>query len=232
MISMRFLLPKLALLSLLLLAACGDDSVTSSEPGATVSPKAGSSYTYMKVRTDSNSVKVPGWDTTYAQSVISTGNSYRGKSNLVMFRDDSTDLFVSYESNGDYAMLPKTDDTTVQWVIYPAGSRTRFTLPSVDTTVENPFGGTWQISERGSIVHGGTATITVPAGTFATHRLVQSSVFSLGSGASKLSTTSTDTIYYAPSIGWVVKVVGRTESNDPQFPAEGTEEVLTSYTLK
>jgi hypothetical protein len=232
MTSIRIALPKLVLLPLLLLAACGDDSVTSNEPGATIAPKAGSSYTFMKVRTDSNSVKVPGWDTTYSQSVVSTGNSFRGKSNLVMFHEDSTDIFVSYESNGDYSMLPKTDDTTVAWITYPAGSRTRFTLPSVDTTVENPFGGTWQISSSGSIVHGGTATITVPAGTFRTHRLVQTSVFSLGSGASKLTTTSSDTIYYAPSIGWVVKVVGRTESSDALFPAEGTEEVLRSYSLK
>jgi hypothetical protein len=184
MTSIRIPLPKLVLLPLLLLAACGDDSVTSNEPGATIAPKAGSSYTFMKVRTDSNSVKVPGWD------------------------------------------------TTVAWITYPAGSRTRFTLPSVDTTVENPFGGTWQISSSGSIVHGGTATITVPAGTFRTHRLVQTSIFSLGSGASKLTTTSSDTIYYAPSIGWVVKVVGRTESSDALFPAEGTEEVLRSYSLK
>lgn len=118
-----------------LISGCKSDSTTSTDSGA-VTPKAGSSYTYAQHYKDSTNTGVTENDSIIIATVISSGLTFQGKSNVITLHDGNGADTLRYvmESNGDVsvyranftanvAAAPISFANPTPWMTLPFGSK-------------------------------------------------------------------------------------------------------------
>lgn len=112
--------------------ACESETDSDGTPSTTVTPKAGTTYTYAKQQRDSVSGESPTTtDSIVVATVISSGTTFEGKSNVISLDDDGDTLRYVMESNGDVSIYLKElftygDFTFISpepWLKYPLGSK-------------------------------------------------------------------------------------------------------------
>ena len=222
------------------------------DPGTTptaVTPKAGTSYTYAKQQRDSVSGEAPTTkDSLVIATVISSGTTFEGKSNVISLDDDGDTMRYVMESNGDVSIYRKElftygDFTYVSpqpWLKYPIGSKlSGVILFEADTTMmvqtfpvpvhivaKANYLGTEELKKDGNaFADGGKAEIVV-------------TVTGSLSGVS-VKVTGTQTVSFDPKIGGYfrlsdyfeipdVKVLGQTFL---QGNTSLTTKILTSFSL-
>ena len=228
--TVRFSIP-IVLVLVVILGGCTESPL---DPGPTRTPGVGSWYAYSRVDTDSSRTAIPRTESRDTLTVTSTGNTFDGRSNLHLLESSRRHIYLSYEPNADVLSIsPEGCDCLLNWIPYVIGSKKTTTLPGRDTVLSS---GTqhWTITEV--MRHDGTESITVPAGTFDTHKLTLTSTSKVVGPAMTATAVTTTTYYFAPSIGYLAKVVRREESfmNTNTVPtiASGSEQVLLGYEVK
>ena len=190
--------------------------------GAWIVPSVGTSYVYSdSVESPNGSVdgsSLEGFDTA---TVLRTGQFFGGKSNVIELFDQNEGglQFYNYESNGDISEDDSntTDSAgrivkTLAWDTYPTGRKQTIVVnPAVDTIED---GERFISSDVREFI--GTENITTPAGNFITLHIRETSIND-GVAPNNSSGTFTDTssydVWFAPSIGYFVKVTDRDINN-------------------
>lgn len=166
---------------------------------------------------------------------------------------------MHYEANGDVKLFqpaitfPNDDfpappgvpfpniSIPARWVLFGFTSKSQVTIPSYDTTVNITFSGfpiSLNVKATGTTSYIGTEDLMIGGEKVATQKglltvNMQLSAALLFSGSFK----TTDTVWFAPKLGMIVKDDAITTSVLPaQFGPSGivggTHSVLTSYTIK
>jgi hypothetical protein len=234
-----FLLPFL-LLSMLIGGCTGTPTDAASDPPRR--PGVGSWYAYSRVETDSTLAGTTGIESLDTLTVISTGNSFRGKSDLHMLessRDESYPIrvYLGYQSNDDVmSIIGDTCSCWENWIPFTIGTKQTTTLPKKDTTLfQQTYNSAHHLITE-VVRYDSTVSVTVLAGTFDTHRLTLLRTQTVKLRDRILTVASTTAYYFDTSIGYLVKVVTRIESTLDTLPgslrATESEQVLTAYELK
>src|SRR5689334_10460165 len=97
---------SLAFVAGIVISGCCSSTTFTPPPPTNFTPKSGSTDTYHKHEIDSSAAqgKTTG-DSTIVAVVVSSGTSFRGKSNVVTVYDDYDTLRYSIESNGDVSVF-------------------------------------------------------------------------------------------------------------------------------
>jgi hypothetical protein len=119
---------------------CSNNSTTSAPPTTLTVPKAGSMFVVHAYNIDSSSRMIDSTQYYDTLSVIATGISYKGKTNVMQLRTPTSgrDIYQNFESNGD---ISRYDPGSVSpgalsgWVTYPVGSKGKTMFNTYDTTI-------------------------------------------------------------------------------------------------
>jgi hypothetical protein len=200
----------LAPLLLLLCIGCSDSDTTTgpgNNPnlGVGVAPKAGSWFRFTSIDLDSNGVPIVGSNGWEIDSIIQSGLTVFGKSNVVMIRSSTigggagSEAYFCYESNGDVSMLiPEATDTT--WKTVPFGSK----IPRITHLDSVIFGEPY--SKDDTLLYLGTETLTVRAVPLTASK-VKMSVYEKASLFGSPFDTYTNTILsFSSSIGYFIHI--------------------------
>jgi len=220
----------LVLLSLLVLAfsvtGCPNSGTNTNPPptlGSTQQPKTGSTYTYTSITIDANG-NPTGSPHTLVDSVVQTGMSYSGKSNVTQVYETDvqgsyTVIYYNYESNGDISINFPNAAPLPPWLTLSVHSSGVTVQTLSDTTV-----GGVRIVEGDSIINTGTFTYNINGTALAASKLKM--VVFVQTTAGKTSSISQPPFYFAfaPLIGYFTELI-ITGSN-------GTDQKLVSYKLK
>jgi hypothetical protein len=230
--NIHYLLPFLLLP--MLIGGC-TSTPTESPSDPTRRPGVGSWYAYSRMATDANNIPT-GTAILDTLTVVSTGQSYKGRSDLHRLESRMRALYVGYESNNDVVSRDDTCECWGNWIPYTVGTRERRTLPTKDTVLFAQTAGAYHHTITEVIEHQGIESVTVPAGTFQAHRLKLVRTESGAKSTGTVTITTTTTYYFAPTIGYLVKTVVRDETRSSTQPgiitAFGSEQVLTAYEVK
>ena len=203
-------------------------SIPKIQLGSTQQPKVGSTFTFDSDSLDSNGIPTIGYASTPIDSVIQTGMSYSGKSNVMQvyetgFQGNSKDIYYNYESNGDISVNFPNAEPLPLWLNLPIHS----TGATVQTLVDS-MNGNVHIVEGDSVVNVGIFNTTVngkvlPTVEFKMTLFIQSTVAGVTSSSSVLTT------FYsiAPSIGYFTELLMPTNHS-----GNGSDQILISFKLK
>jgi hypothetical protein len=187
-------------------AGCSSDPASPDSTSADV-PKVGTSYTYQGVTYDSVGHVLQSRE--IISIIAETGVSYFGKSNLVKLVTDGRPSYMGYESTDDLAQLFYHSSNGVvldsAWVVYPFASRGSTPYPAWNGDAMGAAS-----SLTGSIDYVGTQQLTIGSETFDTRMVRIESDLTTGVAGSDpvLRNFRIDTIWYAPSIRYIVKQSG------------------------
>lgn len=227
--SLRFSL--LLLLPFLLVVGCGDD--TPADPGQAAviwtRPNAGSTFTYDGYEIDSNGVKIDGSGGSYTDSVLATGVSARGVSNLVrMTFMGIFQVLLDHRSNGDLAMTAEElGPIQTPWTVFPIGRKGTIVREAwSESTGDSSTGITTYYTPYTELTYLGAEQRVTPAGTFATHRVLMRTYDTTSAGDPYITN---DTSWYAPSIGTYVRQSRPADMVDSET---GRVIELQSYVMK
>ena len=233
---MKHLLLPITLLPFL--ASCSkDDPVTPNPPSTTyVKVIAGSSFTYEKYETDSTGAKVAGTSETITETVLQTDMTRNGKSGVFMVvNNDPTGpdtSYFAYESNNDISLELSFSQSELPplWVKMPVASGGSV-LSSNSVTVEHTPGFVSVLTDSVTVSQVGSQNITVKGSSIATTKMKMSMRLT-ATGAIKYSFTVDTYVYYAPSLGYYVKMESAARPDPAGGWIHGNAQVLTDYTLK
>jgi hypothetical protein len=224
-------------------------------------PSTGSIYNYDNYQTDSTGAKIDASETHTSRTILNTNATIEGKSGVVQFLDGSDTISMKYEGNGDVQLLqpgttfPNADfpapagfsfptiRVPARWVTFGFGSKAQQAVPGYDTTVfvtipTIPLPITVVIDATGNTTYLGTENFIVSGETIATQKaLLTVNIQFSAAGLLNGSTTTVDTVLFAPKLGMFVKDVAQTSAVLPaQFGTSGlqggTVSVMTGYAVK
>jgi hypothetical protein len=252
-------LPLLLLASAAIFIGCD----CGTEPGEPLihTPGSGSMFMFSNHQTDSLGNTIPATQTQTTRTILNTNATIAGKSGVVQFLEAGDTISMKYEANGDVQLLqPATTypnaafpapaglalpNVTVpaRWLLFGLGSKTPQTVPGYDTTVSVSMSGlplpiVVTVNATGNTAYIGTEDLVIAGETIPTQKalLTVNANFSaalLFSG----STTTVDTVWFAPKLGMFIRDEAKTSAQlPPQFgtsgPMGGKASVMTGYTMK
>lgn len=229
--------------------ACDSGNDTTNGGATIVTPKAGSTYTYTRHQRDSTSGQAPQTkDDTVVATVVSSGTSFEGKSNVITLVEAGGDT-IRYvmESNGDVSVYNQTFSyggfsftNPNPWVTFTFGSKNR-NVQAFDTTQTVSFGSfTVPLTIVGTVNYLGTEELGHGGDTLASGGMAELVVKTTGVViGDTITVTATRTISFDPSIGGYFHAVDNVIVPDiivfgqtvVQGSASLKEKVLLDYTL-
>jgi hypothetical protein len=223
------------------LNSCSKDDTTAPATNTTVTPKAGSSYTYSKHESDSTSGQpAVSTDSTIIALVISGGTSYQGKSNVVTLYDDFDTLRYQIESSNDVSIYRSTFGTQgflfvnpSPWLLLPFGSKsTGVQLFVFDTTVTIQ-GFPVPFHVVGTADYLGTDAITKNGSSFASGGQVKVTITITGNAlGTSINVVSAQTYSFDPTIGGYFHSTSNTSIPDVTVLGQHAVTGSTSSTTK
>ncbi len=229
--------PLLILLSMVIVSCKQSTSPTNTNTTTYVQPKTGSTFTFDEYSTDTTSgLPVPGTRDTAVRTVLQSGMSYMGKTNVSeivgvssMGNDTS---YINYEANNDISEYgPGPLDTISVWTILPVASKVANTQTTDTTavfsgvTVETKTSSTYSYVDQETMTVKGVSTNVV--------KIEWAFNLTVISGGVPVTQTLDEFFYYAPSLGILTKIlqpvqVGLFTSGQQQ----GGVSTLIDYSLK
>lgn len=221
---------------LVVLASCSDEAVNPG-PITVTQAKTGSSFTFDNYDTDTTSgAVIPESRDTSVHTVVSTGATFNGKSNVsklsMMSSRDTSEAYMNYETNGDISLYFPGFSSTVQWLNFPISSKTTFSAVLADTSCTF-VGTTFQTKITAENSYVGTETITVNGQALNAIKIKQSLKTKITSAGISEEESIDTYFYFALSLGYVVKVEKpATTTPGTDMKSEGSMSILLSYVLK
>ena len=206
-----------AVVATVFLSGCNSSTTTPPTTQTSVTPKAGSTFKYHLHETDTTSTGLTVTDTDVVDSVVASGISFQGKTNVIEYFEGPDTVYYEIESNGDvYRYTPTIGVGTFMltisnpWLLVPYGSKVTNDTLFRDTTTLTYSGfpisvpvsgvasylGTDQLSDSTGKAHsGGKAQIFV-------HAYVSELGQSLDAGVTQMNS-------FDPSIGTYFAATGQ-----------------------
>lgn len=195
-----------------------------SEP-RTVQPKVGSTYTYVHVRYDSLGRKIAGSEVFNIDTVIATGQSLYGKTQVMSItplRGSGYLAYFNFEPNGDISQYFQKSSV---WLTFPIQSHTLKSCTFLDTV----YRGIVHSVSKADLSFEGLDTMFIHDSSLTVAKIKWFGIFkSTASYGSKIDTII-GYYYFAPSIGYIAKQ--RTEESYVR-DVNPDEFILTKFTLK
>jgi len=214
-------------------------------PGKTIPPKAGSTFIFKSVQTDTLGVPIDSTIYYYKDSVAETGTLYQGKTNVTHFISIDTlhgftsDSYINYETNGDISTYVGGFGgfggvTLPPWRTYPVQSHTTTGAKIADTSLTLPGiplpvhfvgydtmtfigNGTYPVSGKIIPVFNAKEVLTITASA-----LIIS-----------MNVNTVTHIEFAPSLGYIVSQITDPTKIPAFIPSQGgSRNTLTAYILK
>jgi hypothetical protein len=232
-------------------AGCKYEPEQDLTPGKTVPPKAGSTFTFKNVQTDTTGKPIDSTITYTRDSVIETGVTFDNKTNVTHFISidiktgtvlTGSDFYYNYESNGDVSIntgvsgaggfLPGL--SLPDWITYPMQSHTTIGFKFLDTTVNIP-GVPLPIPIKGfdSIFFVNNGVYTGSGDKIPIFNSKNNTTFIATIFFAPLTVNNSTHISFAPSLGYnVSEITDPTIIPNGLFPSQGgNQKTLTAYTL-
>ena len=226
-------IPLLLLLSVVIVSCKQSTSPAGSNATTYVQPKTGSTFTFDQYATDTTTgLPVPGTRDTAVQTVVKTGMSYMGKTNvteIIAFSSIGNDTsYFNYETNNDISQYGQWPLTTISfWTILPVASKVANTV-TIDTTLADSSGDTTKINAASTSSYVDQETMTVKG--VPTNVIKIERVFSGGVPATPFLN---EFFYYAPSLGFVAENLLPVQAAPiGSGLQQGSVSTLIDYTLK
>ncbi|MEO5930274.1 MAG: hypothetical protein ABIR47_10115 [Candidatus Kapaibacterium sp.] len=227
------------------MAGCG---TTDPQAPLITTPKVGSGYTFENYQKDSTGHIDQSTKTVSTSSVTSVNTAVLGKTDVVRYMEGVDTMDLHFQANGDVDMrqpaliLPSPAlpyiNIPSRWVVLPYGSKALTTIPGMDTTISIPMIPLpIAVKATGNVVYIGTEDLKVGTNTVATQKALMTINVSFNALILNGTVVSTDTLWFAPKLGMIVKDDGLQQGN---LPAQlggngilgGTYRILTDFSLK
>lgn len=104
----------------------------------THAPKVGSTFTFNNIPVDTNGVASNDPPFISKDSVVETGITFEGKSNVMHILEVTPYLkesYINFESNGDISIYDADFHYTAGWITYPVQTQKTIVLKPFDTTI-------------------------------------------------------------------------------------------------
>jgi hypothetical protein len=217
-------------------------------PGKTIAPKAGSTYTFKNTTIDTNGVTIESSAYFTTDSVVETGISYMGKSNVThvvttnLSSGVQSDSYLNFEPNGDVSFYSGGGagfgfggGSIPDWTLFGAQSHTVTHFNIADTSVDLLGNGTLiHIVIADSIFYVDNGTFSIMGKNLAVINMNQVVNFTGSIVIPLFSSRQISHFAMAPSIGYYADQ--RTDPGKSPIPggqmSQGSESILTSYTLR
>lgn len=220
----QIILLLLAVFTVLATSCDGTPVAPHPDPGPSVPPKVGSTFTFRLFLIDSTGHEINSTSKTVTATIVSSNASYAGKTGLTLVEEDSVRYYLHYDSSGDVSVHSASGDTSgVAWHSWPFGSRS-FSVTKVSDTSGGAKNWTIFYSD-----YDGAGFTTTPAGQFNVHRCITDAIETRDSTTSGF--TSTVKRWYAPSLGFEVMTTKEPGAPDATLKYRQIKE-LVSYSLK
>jgi hypothetical protein len=226
-------------------------TILQSGPGRTVSPKAGSTFAFKNFQTDTLGKPIDSTITYTRDSVIETGITYAGKTNVTHFISvdaatgavvTGSDTYYNYESNGDISINTGGAGisgffgiTLPAWSTYPVQSHTPSGFKFLDTTI-SVTGFPVPIPVKGfdSISYVNNGTYSAGSANIPVFNSRHNTTIVLSIIISQFTIPVTTHLSFAPSLGYdASEITDPTSGQGGLFPSSGgSEKILISYNLK
>jgi hypothetical protein len=216
-------------------------TITVSGMGVRYYPLAGSQYSYDAVQLDSNGHPI-GNPYVITQTILASGLSYQGKSNVV---ETSDSTYFRIEDNGDVSVYsvgfqtyPPLNMVGSGWITIPFETHgAKMQVLAEDKDFTDSAGKPITLKVRDSVGWIETSTVTAAGRSFTTSRgfFEQVAVYSDGTNAIGLITASE--LFFSPEIGFVVQQNNLHKqvvfiNGSPSVTGGGEGRRLRSYNLK
>ena len=226
---------SLLLILVAFLSSCSKSTLTSTPPSDFVKVNAGSTFTYDEYSTDSTNMIVAGSRDTMIGTILQT-NSYKGVKLGVFFveekRGNKRDTsYYAYETNNNFSVDENPSNPSfLIWETIPTGTGTTIVRPTtytfigIDTTVVHDstitsLFGTENITIKGQ-------SISVKKMQFSFRHLATTG------GVNGVESKIDNILYYAPSIGFIVKTTSVARPDPFGGWIDGNSQILIDYNLK
>ena len=215
-------------------------------PGKTMPAKAGSTYTFRNVQTDSTGKKIDSTAFYTRDSVVATGKDTLGKTNVTDIANVDTTYgyiifhtYINFEANGDISIYSPGGGfggvTLPNWRTYPMQSHTTLGAKIGDTTITYtgiPVPIPIKAFDTLSFVNSGSYSldnISIPVFTSKDVITINATVL-----FSQVTFLLTRHISFAPSLGYIISDISDpTKSPIGLIPSTGGSEMtLVRYKLK
>ncbi len=219
------------------LSSCSktDNPVT---PGSSsfVQPKAGSSFTYDEYATDTTTAQpVPGSRDTSVQTIVQTGMTYNGKTNvtkIISVTSGNNDTsYINFESNGDLSVYINGLSIPQKWFTFPTGSKSTNSVTLSDTT-QDVFGVSIETKVVLTASFVDNETMTVKGQFLSVTKIKQAFTITITTAGVPNIQSQNSFLYFAPSIGYVTKSETPVSTDLSGAKAQGHLSILFDYTLK
>lgn len=225
----------LFLAAALVIASCSNTTDPTPEAPSMKVPGVGSTFTFDAYGTDDKDAKIPGTDSAFTESVVATNLSYEGKTGVWAVVSESSDTtFFCYDTNKDLlGYIGGGNDPLfggLKWLRLPITTGSAITDTVVST---QDFNGIpvelVAVITRNRV---GDDQATVGTESIKTIKLALNynlTVKALGQVVDQ--STMSSTLWYAPSLGAMIRRVTPANTRDGEVEP-GTVEMLKSYSLK
>jgi hypothetical protein len=141
----------------------------------------------------------------FSLEIVESGMTKWGHNNVsIGLGPDGDSLIFAVFDNGDFA-IGDSGSAGVRWDVYPTGSKQTITVKDLDTVTH----GTDRETYHSTRSYAGEEEIHIADRSFNTIKVIQQETQSLVSpGLWNFLTTSTDTIYFAPDLGFFIRQRG------------------------
>ncbi len=233
------MLKKISVLLMLavMVAACSQSTSPSGTTATYIQTKSGSTFTFDEYATDTTTgLPVPGTRDTAVQTVLQTGMTYMGKTNVTKIHEISPSvddtIYINYETNHDVSVFEATAlDTEPVWNALPTGSKSSNSITS-DTTV-SVFGVPVETKISQTIAYLDNETMTVNGNSIGVSKLSETVSFTTISAGTSSTQSSLGYFYYAPSLGFIARTEQPVQAAlFGNGKAEGPVSTLINYSLK
>lgn len=213
-------------------------------------PKVGSGYTFENYQKDSTGHVDQSTKQVTTSSVTSVNTAVLGKTDVVRYMEGPDTMDLHFQSNGDVDMRqpalilpsPALPYITIpsRWVVLPYGTKALTTIPGLDTTISIPIIPLpIPLKATGNVVYIGTEDLKIAGNTVATQKALMTVKVTFSALIYSGVVTATDTLWFAPKLGMIVKDDGLQEQQG-NLPAQlggngiigGTYRLLTDFSLK
>jgi hypothetical protein len=196
--------------------------------------QVGSSYIFGEYATDSTSTVIEGSRDTVVSIVLQTDGSISMKSNVLVVEEKRGDLrdtmYYKYESNNNLSVYVKADGDFGLWETLPTGTGTRivratdYSFIGIDTNV------TWDSTITALV---GIENLTIKGQSVSVKKMLMTfrHVVTLN-GEPWIDTQVDNFVYYAPSLGMIVKTSSEARPDPFGGWINGTSQTLIDYELK
>jgi hypothetical protein len=220
------------------IAACSEDSTTAPPDGTATggSPKAGSTYRFVRFEADTTGASIPGSSDTATTTLVATSAQLAGESSVSVFVQGSDTTLLHQASSGDVQYYPKWAGAIRSgWITLPIATKATTEKTLRDTTVDLGGGATARASVTMSVGYVSSEKVVVAGESLDAHR-VRIRIIEINPLSAELNLvdTTTQTLLYAPKIGYFARLETARSQQQPfatvVFPAAVAE--LTAYELK